>query len=848
GEELWCPRADLCQASSSMFVSFFSFPVCFSSSLLFFSLPVSPELLGVLSSIAAFMALMALFFLYLSNKLSVESPDNLSHLSDYKNSQPEMAFFKSFQSNLPSVNISSILDSVTSRVDDMANAVSDVTYAVSDQLTEKVTTIINKVDDGENTGGQESGQTSTVQEGKASNKSMWQMNRDSETGSAASKTNQACDATEAERSQSQLEWEWRDGCWRVKKTEAELAEEDKRKREERELQEKREQRKKERREKQLAKEEKSQKNKEESQDGEKEAEADASEKTEDSGGQDTKASDNGDQPTAQKRSDGPPQSSGPETESSSSKQKKQEEEREEEEAMEDSLDREGDDEDEAELSRSSSTVKKKKLDKKGKGAKKSSKTSEETPDMEKKKEKGKKSKKKKKSNQEGVLSDSEEDKGPEAEAQQNKTSAWSSKCKQSSEQGGYSSEASSEQASSIQRIKKDPGLSESQPPPYQDGGSAPRVSSRSRSDRGVRRGSSPQRCDSARCSSEASVDQDTESYLNKGCEEDIPSDSTAVLGQEDGSGPQLPTAYEPEPLAKYGTLDVAFEYDSGEQWLAVTVTAATDIPALKQTGNIAWQVHLVLLPTKKQRAKTGVQKGPCPVFTETFKFSRVEQEALGDYAVRFRLYSIRRMKKEKVLGEKVFYLTKLNLQGKIALPVTLEPGSELTVRALWLWLSLVSVSRSAGALSCRSTEDSSLPEILLGLIYNSATGQLSAEVIQGSHFKTTASDKPVNTYVKLTMLDSKGKEMSKCKTAVCRGQPNPTYKETFVFQVALFQLSEVSLVLTVFCRRSSMRPRERLGWVSLGLNSSSEEQQAHWTEMKEAEGQQVCHWHTLTDT
>uniref|UniRef100_G3P0H5 Synaptotagmin XIVb n=1 Tax=Gasterosteus aculeatus aculeatus TaxID=481459 RepID=G3P0H5_GASAC len=434
---------------------------------------------------------------------------------------------------------------------------------------------------------------------------------------------------------------------------------------------------------------------------------------------------------------------------------------------------------------------------------------------------------------EGVLSDSEEDKGPEAVAQQSPTSAWSHQCKQSSQQGGCSSEASSERAANgTRRIKKKGPGGDPRPPPYQDEGASSRSA-------GVRRGSSPQRSEA----SEASVDQDTESYLNKGCEEDIPSDSTAVLGPEDGSGPQLPSAYEPEPLAKYGTLDVAFEYDSGEQWLAVTVTAATDIPALKQTGNIAWQVHLVLLPTKKQRAKTGVQKGPCPVFTETFKFSRVEQEALADYAVRFRLYSIRRMKKEKVLGEKVFYLTKLNLQGKIALPVTLEPGSELTGCG-----SVVSVSRSAGALSHRSTEDSSMPEILLGLIYNSATGQLSAEVIQGSHFKTTASDKPVNTYVKLTMLDSKGKEMSKYKTAVCRGQPNPTYKETFLFQVALFQLSEVSLVLSVFCRRSSMRPRERLGWVSLGLSSTCEEQQSHWTEMKEAEGRQVCHWHTLTDT
>ncbi|XP_069017927.1 synaptotagmin-14-like isoform X1 [Embiotoca jacksoni] len=778
-----------------------------------------------------------------------------------------MAFFKSFQQNLPSVNITSILDSVTSRVDDLANAVSDATYAVSDQLTEQVTTIINKVqdeEDGENSGSQEAGQAPAAQEGKAGHKSMWQMPKDSEAGNAGSKNNQTGDTTQAECAANQMEWEWRDGCWRVKKTEAELAEEEKRKKEEQEVQERREQRRKERRERQLEKEAESIRNRDESQEGAKEGELDAVEKTDASRGQDGKASDNGDRSAAQRRGDGrdkTPNSPGDETKSTTTKQKEQKDDGEEEEEMEDDPDREGDNEEEAELSRSSSKMKKKKSDKKkGKGAKEGSKEAEKASNGDKKKEKVKKSKKKKKGEQEGVLSDSEEDRG--AEAQQDTTSAWRSKRKQSAEQGGYSSEASSERGDSVRGMKRDPSLGELRPPPYQDEGPGARAPSRRRSERGVGGGSSPPRCDSPRCSSEASADQDTESYLNKGCEEDIPSDSTAVLGPEDGSGPQLPTAYEPEPLAQYGTLDVAFEYDSSEQWLAVTVTAATDIPALKQTGNISWQVHLVLLPTKKQRAKTGVQKGPCPVFTETFKFSRVEQDALGDYAVRFRLYSVRRMKKEKVLGEKVFYLTKLNLQGKIALPVTLEPGSELTGCG-----SVVSVSRSAGALSYRSTEDSSMPEILLGLIYNSATGRLSAEVIQGSHFKTTASDKPVNglfccvkhfvggqlyimrdTYVKLTMLDSKGKEMSKCKTAVCRGQPNPTYKETFMFQVALFQLSEVSLVVSVFCRRSSMRPREKLGWVSLGLNSTSEDQQAHWTEMREAEGQQICHWHTLTDT
>ncbi|XP_029903561.1 synaptotagmin-14-like [Myripristis murdjan] len=792
-----------------------------------------------------------------------------------------MAFFKSFQQNLPSVNISSILDSVSSRVDDLASAVSDVTYSVSDQLTEQVTTIINKVqeeeEDNENTSGQEASQGSAAQEAKANLKSKWQdlVSRDPDTTNAdqGSKNSQSNDTTEGEHTTSQLEWEWRDGCWRVKKTEAELAEEERRKNEEREWEEKREQKRKERRQRKLEKEASSQSqiNQEQSQESQqepKEEKAEALEETcsspkDNSRGQNKKASDSGGKSDAQHNSNDLnecSQSPSPETESMLSKQKYKNAEGEEEDENEGSREAEGGDKEDSEPPTTPSPIKKKKSDKKkGKGTKEGSKKSDKASNKEKKKEKGKKIKKKKKASKEGGSSDSEEERGTEAVAQQKTVSSWDNKCKQSAEQGGYSSEAST---NSIQRIKQGSPLNELQPPPYEDEDKVARVSSRSRSGRGVRRGSSPEGCDSPRCSSEASEDQDTESYLNKGYEEDVPSDSTAVLGTEDGSGPQLPTAYEPEPLAKYGTLDVAFEYDSGEQWLAVTVTAATDIPALKQTGNISWQVHLVLLPTKKQRAKTGVQKGPCPVFTETFKFSRVEQEALGDYAVRFRLYSVRRMKKEKILGEKVFYLTKLNLQGKMALPVTLEPGSELTGCG-----SLVSVSRSAGALSYRSAGDSSMPEILLGLIYNSATGRLSAEVIQGSHFKNTASDKPTNglfccikhfiggqlyvmrdTYVKLTMLDSKGKEMSKCKTAVCRGQPNPTYKETFVFQVALFQLSEVSLVVSVFCRRSSMKPRERLGWVSLGLNSTGEEQQAHWTQMKEAEGQQVCHWHTLTDT
>ncbi|KAI5939549.1 Synaptotagmin-14 [Manis javanica] len=414
----------------------------------------------------------------------------------------------------------------------------------------------------------------------------------------------------------------------------------------------------------------------------------------------------------------------------------------------------------------------------------------------------------------------------------------------SAEYDGYSSEASIDEGNCIQRMRRTPPLDELQPPPYQDDSGSPHLSC-TPSEIGDSKcefshcSNSP-RCSYNKCPSEGSTGHEIESFHNKGYEEDVPSDSTAVLSPEDmsaqGSSSQLPKPFDPEPEAKYGTLDVTFDYDSQEQRLLVTVTAVTDIPAYNRTGGNSWQVHLVLLPIKKQRAKTSIQRGPCPVFTETFKFNHVESEMIGNYAVRFRLYGVHRMKKEKIVGEKIFYLTKLNLQGKMSLPVILEPSYNHSGCESQVSVSEMSCSESTS--SCQSLEHGSVPEILIGLLYNATTGRLSAEVIKGSHFRNLAANRPPNTYVKLTLLNSMGQEMSKCKTSTRRGQPNPVYKETFVFQVALFQLSDVTLILSVYNKRS-MKRKEMIGWISLGLNSSGEEELNHWTEMKESKGQQL---------
>ncbi|XP_078505846.1 synaptotagmin-14 isoform X1 [Lissotriton helveticus] len=424
----------------------------------------------------------------------------------------------------------------------------------------------------------------------------------------------------------------------------------------------------------------------------------------------------------------------------------------------------------------------------------------------------------------------------------------------SAEYDGYSSEASTDEANCIQRMRRTPPLDELQPPPYQDDSGSPHLSGTPSEIEDSKcefsYGSNSPRYSYNKCPSEGSMGQDTELFHNKGYEEDVPSDSTAVLSPEEmsarGSSSQLPKAFDPEPVAKYGTLDVTFDYDSQEQRLLVTVTAVTDIPAFNRTGSCSsWQVHLVLLPLKKQRAKTGIQRGPCPVFTETFKFHHIESEMIGNYAVRFRLYGIRRMKKERSVGEKIFYLTKLNLQGKMSVPVILESSCSLSGCDSQMSTSEMSCSESTS--SCQSLAHGAAPEILIGLLYNATTGRLSAEVIKGSHFKNLAANRPPNTYVKLTLLNSMGQEMSKCKTSLRRGQPNPLYKETFIFQVALFQLSDVTLILSVYNKRS-MKRKEMIGWISLGLNSSGDEELNHWTEMKESKGQQVCRWHTLLES
>ncbi|EFN63497.1 Synaptotagmin-14 [Camponotus japonicus] len=310
-----------------------------------------------------------------------------------------------------------------------------------------------------------------------------------------------------------------------------------------------------------------------------------------------------------------------------------------------------------------------------------------------------------------------------------------------------------------------------------------------------------------------------------------------------------------------GSLEVAFLYDAPMREMTVHVLQGRNYPP----GIGGSQVRLVLLPSKKQRRKTRVRQGTSPQYMESFLLPRVNPEDVNAMGVRLRVYlwGGRMMRRERLLGEARVSFDQINLQLETTLWLTLQPPLSSSAQDWGTTSSLTRSDSTGSQQSVQSYASTAIPpygssmkggsvaEILIGLAYNGTTGRLSVEIIKGSHFRGGGGNdtKPPDTYVKLALVDSNNHEMGRSKTGLKRAQPNPLYKETFIFQVALFQLGDVTLFLSVYNRRRSgmgRKGREMIGWLSLGLNSSGSEELQHWNDMRTArQPTQVQRWHSL---
>jgi len=147
--------------------------------------------------------------------------------------------------------------------------------------------------------------------------------------------------------------------------------------------------------------------------------------------------------------------------------------------------------------------------------------------------------------------------------------------------------------------------------------------------------------------------------------------------------------------------------------------------------------------------------------------------------------------------------------------------------------------------SCKE-DDEYLGDICFSLRYVPTSGKLTVGILECRRLKKMDITGASDPYVKIKLLDSKGKRIGKKKkTTVKNANLNPYYNESFVFMVEQSMLRKVNLEMTVldYDRIGGSDP---IGKVLLGYNRKKLEKK-HWAEMVDNPRRPVIHWHVLQD-
>jgi len=276
------------------------------------------------------------------------------------------------------------------------------------------------------------------------------------------------------------------------------------------------------------------------------------------------------------------------------------------------------------------------------------------------------------------------------------------------------------------------------------------------------------------------------------------------------------------PISKeyLGKLQYKLEYDFNNQTLNVTAIQCSELPALDMGGTSDPYVKIYLMPDKKRKFETKVHRKTLdPFFNETFAFKNVPYSETFDKTLVFSVFDYDRFSKHDQIGEVKVPLCMVDLAQ------TIEE-----------WRDLGSIK----------IDDQYLGDICFSLRYVPTSGKLTVGILECKNLKKMDITGASDPYVKIKLLDSKGKRIGKKKkTTVKMGNLNPYYNESFVFIVEQEMLRRVNMELTVsdYDRIGTSDP---IGRVSLGYNRKGPELK-HWREMVDNPRRPVIHWHVLMD-
>uniref|UniRef100_A0A672JSK5 Synaptotagmin-2-like n=1 Tax=Sinocyclocheilus grahami TaxID=75366 RepID=A0A672JSK5_SINGR len=234
----------------------------------------------------------------------------------------------------------------------------------------------------------------------------------------------------------------------------------------------------------------------------------------------------------------------------------------------------------------------------------------------------------------------------------------------------------------------------------------------------------------------------------------------------------------------YGKLEYTLDYNFTDNQLIVGVLQAQDLAAMDMGGTSDPYVKVYMLPDKKKKFETKVQrKNLCPVFNETFIF-KVHFLRLCSCNMIFYFYLVGGQKEEQ---EK-------------------------------------------------------LGDVCISLRYVPTSGKLTVCIMEAKNLKKMDVGGLSDPFVKV-VLQHNGKRIKKKKTTVKQNTLNPYFNESFSFEVPFAQIQKIQVLLTVY-DYDKLGSNDPIGkcWIGFGASGVG---LRHWSDMLANPRRPVAQWHTL---
>ncbi|RVE59591.1 hypothetical protein OJAV_G00189980 [Oryzias javanicus] len=286
-------------------------------------------------------------------------------------------------------------------------------------------------------------------------------------------------------------------------------------------------------------------------------------------------------------------------------------------------------------------------------------------------------------------------------------------------------------------------------------------------------------------------------------------------GEKEGEVKKEGGEEEEKEQEKLGRLEFSLDYNFTDSQLIVGILQAQDLAAMDMGGTSDPYVKVFLLPDKKKKYETKVQrKNLCPVFNETFIF-KIPYAELGGNTLVLQVFDFDRFSKHDMIGDIKIPMNSVDLG---------QPMQQ--------WRDLESAEK----------EEEKLGDVCISLRYVPTAGKLTVNIMEAKNLKKMDVGGLSDPYVKI-VLQQNGKRIKKKKTTVKKNTLNPYFNESFSFEVPFEQIQKVQVVITVY-DYDKLGSNDPIGKTFMGYGATGVGLR-HWSDMLANPRRPVAQWHTL---